>query len=208
MQEAIHRNKNLVAVIQSMALMTRPEDPARFRADFGARLQALSASHDLMLLEDQKSVRLADLIRLQVDHFLDNEGRLKMTGPDLRIASRVAQTLGMALHELATNAVKYGALCCKHGCVRLEWTISGDGERFQMAWIERDGPPAVEPSREGFGTRVLRDIVRASLGGAVSLDFSPRGLTWRLECPAEKVVESGLRLSAWRPCGTAETREH
>ena len=107
------------------------------------------------------------------------------------VTTAASQALGMALHELATNASKYGALSVPAGRVEIAWDITLEGEerRFTMAWTERDGPPAVKPGQRGFGTTVIVDMVRMSLDGAVSLDYPAEGLRWRVDCPASRVLD-------------------
>jgi two-component sensor histidine kinase len=98
-----------------------------------------------------------------------------------------AQAIGLALHELATNAGKYGALSTAKGRVDIDWGT--EGETLTMNWTERDGPPVSPPQRRGFGTIVMEQMTERSIGGAVDLDYAPSGLTWRLSCPAANVLE-------------------
>src|SRR4029077_6314796 len=100
-----------------------------------------------------------------------------------------AQAIGLALHELATNAGKYGALSTDSGRVNVSW--GADGDTFTMSWTERDGPPVAAPTRRGFGTIVIEKMAERSVGGAVDLDYAPSGVTWRLTCPAANALELG-----------------
>jgi two-component sensor histidine kinase len=109
-----------------------------------------------------------------------------------------AQGIGLALHELATNAGKYGALSTDTGRVDIRWGT--DGDTFTMNWVERDGPPVSAPNRRGFGTTVMEQMAEASLGGRVDLDYAPSGLSWRLTCPAASTLEGG-RVGRWRGPG-------
>jgi two-component sensor histidine kinase len=106
-----------------------------------------------------------------------------------------AQAIGLALHELATNAGKYGALSTDTGRVDISW--GSDGDTFTMSWTERDGPPVSPPERRGFGTIVMQAMTERSVDGAVNLDYAPSGLTWRLTCPAANTLE---------PCPRARSR--
>jgi two-component sensor histidine kinase len=98
-----------------------------------------------------------------------------------------AQAIGLALHELATNAGKYGALSVDAGRVDVRWRVEGD--TFMMSWTERNGPPVFRPERRGFGSSVVGAMAKLSVSGEVELDYAPSGLTWRLTCPAANAVE-------------------
>jgi len=113
-----------------------------------------------------------------------------MQGPRLRLNPASAQAIGLALHELATNAGKYGALSTDRGRVDIGWEIIGD-ETFTMNWTEREGPPVVPPKRRGFGTIVMEAMVRRSVDGTVQLDYPPSGVIWRVTCRAANVLEPG-----------------
>jgi two-component sensor histidine kinase len=108
-------------------------------------------------------------------------------GPKLRLKAASAQAIGLALHELATNAGKYGALSTDSGRVDVSWGT--DGDIFTMSWTERDGPPISAPKRRGFGTIVMEAMTERSVDGKVDLDYALSGLTWRLTCPAANAVE-------------------
>jgi two-component sensor histidine kinase len=128
-------------------------------------------------------VEIADLTRAQLAHFADLfDSRIVVDGPRLRLKPASAQAIGLALHELATNAGKYGALSTGRGRVRISWRT--DGDTFAMSWTERDGPPASQPQRSGFGTIVMAAMAERSVDGEVKLNYAPPGLTWRLTCPA------------------------
>jgi len=118
--------------------------------------------------------------------------RIELKGPALVISARAAQPIGMALHELATNAGKYGALSNGSGRVEIAWS-GGCGEagerRFVISWREEGGPPVSVPASQGFGSIVLSRMAADSLDAKVDLDFAATGLVWRLECPAKSVVE-------------------
>jgi two-component sensor histidine kinase len=120
-----------------------------------------------------------------------------MQGPRLRLNPASAQAIGLALHELATNAGKYGSLSTDRGRVDVCWNFSDN--TFTMSWAEREGPPASAPTRRGFGTTVVERMTERSLGGVVDLDFAPSGLTWYLTCPAGNALDhSEPRLSLER----------
>jgi two-component sensor histidine kinase len=115
-----------------------------------------------------------------------------MRGPDFWITAAAAQTIGMALHELAINAGKYGALSIDAGHVDIAWRLErtdDNGHRFTMEWSERGGPTVAAPTRRGFGWTVLCQMTKMLLGADVILEFAPAGVVWRLACPADRVCE-------------------
>jgi two-component sensor histidine kinase len=127
-------------------------------------------------------------VRAQLAHFADLIGsRIVVDGPRLRLKPASAQAIGLALHELATNAGKYGALSMDKGHVDICWEIESDV--LIMSWTERDGPPVSKPKQRGFGTTVIETMANHSLDGAVDLDYAPSGVTWRLACPAANALE-------------------
>jgi two-component sensor histidine kinase len=113
----------------------------------------------------------------------------------LRLNPASAQAVGLALHELATNAGKYGALSTDRGRVDISWGVI-EGDIFTMNWTEREGPPVTAPKRRGFGTVVMEAMASRSVDGAVQHDYSPSGVTWRLTCPAANALESGWRKAS------------
>jgi two-component sensor histidine kinase len=130
----------------------------------------------------------SDLVRAQLAHFADLIGsRITVHGPKLRLNPASAQAIGLALHELATNAGKYGALSTDAGRVDIRWGI--DGDTLAMSWTECEGPPVSAPERRGFGATVMEAMTERSVDGKVDLDYAPAGLTWRLTCPAANALE-------------------
>src|SRR5438067_1113395 len=140
MREIAHRSKNLLAVIQAMARQTAVTAGSAhdFEQIFSARLQALAASHDILMDEDWHGASIEELVRTQVGHYVDLIGtRIDLAGPEMMLKPEAAQNLGLALHELATNAAKYGALCNEEGHVEIRWDL--DQDRFKIAWQEIGG---------------------------------------------------------------------
>ena len=186
LNELSHRVKNTLASIQSMAGQTLrgAESPDEFRHTFSARLRAIAASHDLLVEANHESVRLMDLIRQQVAPFAADDERLVLSGKDLTLRGDLAHSLGLILHELATNAAKYGAFSTRGGRVSIEWTVE-DGERrvLRFAWTERGGPSVQPPSRRGFGTRLIEHTMGADAAGGAAFDFAPEGLGVRMTVP-------------------------
>jgi two-component sensor histidine kinase len=167
------------------------ESPRDFADRFVERLQGLAASHDLLLRNSWEGVDLAELIKSQLSHFSELvETRIILEGPDVWLNPAAAQTLGMALHELATNAAKYGSLSDQNGKVNITWTIdlARPNGRFRFQWDESGGPPAVAPRRSGFGTLLLTKITEQSIQGSVTREFSARGHRWTLDAPTDHVV--------------------
>ncbi|MGO9474627.1 MAG: PAS domain S-box protein [Rhodomicrobium sp.] len=193
LREVNHRSKNLLTLVHAVARQTLAADPDEFITRFGERLQALAASQDLLIKSGWKGVDLDALVRSQLAYCKDLIGsRIEIRGPPLFVSASAAQTIGMAVHELATNAGKYGALSSGKGEIRIEWRLfQKDGtERFQLVWAERGGPAVSPPERSGFGTTVIEAIPSTDLDAEVTLDYAPEGLRWCLECAAGNVLES------------------
>jgi PAS domain S-box-containing protein len=188
LREVNHRAKNMLSVVNVIARQTAAKSPDDFIERFSERIQALSANQDLLIRNEWEGVAIEDLVRAQLSYFHDLIGsRIIMDGSKLRLNAASAQAIGLALHELATNAGKYGALSADRGCVDICWRIEDD--TFTMSWSERDGPPASRPTRRGFGTVVVEAMMAYSVDGAVDLDYAPSGLSWRLVCPAVNALE-------------------
>ena len=195
MREVNHRSKNMLSIVQAIARQTAVSSSGDFLERFGERIQALSASQDLLIKNAWKGVALDALVRSQLGLFEDLIGsRIELAGPSFLISAPAAQTLGMALHELATNAGKYGALCSRHGRVEIEWSLepTEEGETaFFMSWCESGGPPVWEPYRRGFGSVIIADMPEGSLGAKVYVDYARAGFTWRLRCRGTRGAGGG-----------------
>ncbi len=190
MRELNHRTKNLLSVVQSIANQTVASNPSDFAERFSRRIQALSANQDLLVRSEWRGVEIEDLVRAQLAHFADLIGaRIVIEGPHLSVTPSAAQSIGMALHELATNAGKYGSLSDDHGGVTIDWRLE-DGQ-FSIGWIEHDGPHVKPPKRRGFGSTIISAVAEASVGGEVELDYASTGVVWRLKCSASKALSVG-----------------
>jgi PAS domain S-box-containing protein len=184
--ELNHRVKNTLATVQSIASQTlrtaaTPEDA---RAALDERLVALSRAHNVLTKCRWESAQLEQIVAEAMAPYRDPiEDRISAQGPDVRFAPPIALAISMALHELATNAVKYGALSCAGGNVSVIWTLGVEANRrvMQLVWAERGGPRVDPPRREGFGTRLLRRSLAAELGGKVTVEFAPTGVVCVLE---------------------------
>jgi PAS domain S-box-containing protein len=194
MREINHRAKNMLSVVNAIAHQTATRSPEDFIERFSERIQALSANQDLLIRNEWNGVEIKDLVSAQIAHFADLIGRrIALHGPKLRLNPASAQAIGLALHELATNAGKYGALSTDTGRVDIAWGV--DGDTLSMKWTEREGPSVSMPTRRGFGTVVTEAMAERSMDGTVELDFAPSGLTWRLTCPAANALERGERVA-------------
>ena len=181
MGELNHRTKNILTVVQAVARQTaRNSTPEDFNKTFDSRLQGLAACNDLLLRNDWSGVDLADLVASQLGHLgEDAGGRLQSSGPRVRVASQSAQTLGMALHELSTNSLKYGALKLPSGRVTLRWWRSA-GNTLTLEWAESGVGPLSPPSRKGFGHSVIVDMVASALDADVEVEFGDDGYRWKV----------------------------
>jgi len=187
MAEINHRTKNLLSLVSAVAHQTAARHTDDFLETFDHRLRALSANQDLLVENDWRGVDLGELARRQFAPFADAAGaQVRLTGPHLLLSSNAAQQIGMALHELVTNAVKHGALSTESGRIELEWTVGRGG--FELVWTERGGPPATRPGQTGFGSKFLTALVAASVDGEAELLFPKEGAHWRLCCPLARVA--------------------
>jgi two-component sensor histidine kinase len=192
--ELSHRTKNLLAVIQAIAgqIGRRSTSLKDFQPQFSQRLQGLSRSIDLLVEENGRGAPIADLIRSHLEPFGEVDGvRISAIGPDVSLNPEAAQNIGLALHELATNAIKHGALSVPEGLVTVHWELEQRDvgpTRFRLIWRERNGPEVIPPTHHGFGHIVLQRMTAATLQGKVAHEFDPRGVCWTLEAPAAAVI--------------------
>jgi two-component sensor histidine kinase/CheY-like chemotaxis protein len=191
MTEVNHRSKNLLSVVTAIAQQTAASSPKEFVKKFSSRVQALAVNHDLLVKSQWRSIDASELIGGQLAHFGDLLGkRIVYEGPTIQISAAAAQSIGLVIHELSTNTVKYGALSGEKGRIEITWGIDSCAEpTFSISWTEREGPPVVAPIHRGFGTTVVTRMVEMSLDGEALLDYSPAGLIWRLVCPLKNVLE-------------------
>jgi PAS domain S-box-containing protein len=187
-REANHRVKNLLGLVLVIARQTVAGSVKEFIGRFTERIQALAANQDLLGHDARQGADLEALVRAQLAHLADLVGsRITVRGPNLHLNTTAAQAIGLALHELATNAGKYGALSTDAGRVDVSWQSERDV--FTMSWTERDGPPVQPPKRRGFGSTVIDSMAKMATDGEVQLDYTPSGLMWRLTCPAANALE-------------------
>jgi len=174
--ELNHRVKNTLAIVQAIAWQSfRPTDMARGAVEaFEGRLSALSAAHDVLTRQSWEAAPVANIIAGAVAPHHAGDGRLTAEGPAVDLEPKAGVALGLAMHELATNAVKYGALAAPGGRVEVRWAVVDD--RLRLTWRETGGPPVVPPAHRGFGVRLLEQGLAGELRGAVRLEFPPEGV--------------------------------
>lgn len=181
-QELSHRIKNMLVTVQAIASQTLkgPGVNETARQAFEDRLVALARAHDLLTAADWTGVPLNQLVTAALSPFEDGH-RFQIDGPTVLLPPRQATAFALALHELATNALKYGALSSTDGRITIGWRNEGEG--FRLSWIEQDGPRVEQPQRAGFGTRLLERNLAVELSGAIKLDYAPEGLRCEIFAP-------------------------
>jgi two-component sensor histidine kinase len=188
LREITHRSKNLLAVVQGIARQTAEtvKTPQDFIARFGARLQALSGAHDLLVRQSWQGVELRDLILREIETYHEvTDGRVTIAGDSEVLGVEVAQNLALGIHELATNAITYGALSVASGRIDISWqrTRVKDTDGVELVWLERGGPAVSEPQGRGFGRIMIERLVPRAVNGESSIAFEPEGLRWTLRFP-------------------------
>jgi PAS domain S-box-containing protein len=211
MGELAHRGGNLLAVIQSIVSrsLAGTKPLAEERNTLMRRLQALARSQSALMNKGFQGALVAEILRLEFEGFSD---RVTADGPDVMLNSRAAQTFALLLHELATNAIKYGALSLQDkGRVDIHWSIEGEAEgaRFKFHWQERDGPQVVAPTRKGFGSLLLERLASQDFGAPPKITFAPHGLSYAIDAPlptmtAGKELTNLLRSSDYSRPGSDE----
>jgi two-component sensor histidine kinase len=178
-EELNHRVKNTLAILQSIATQTFRSASRAEREKFEGRLGALAEAHNLLSQEKWQGSELQDVItRVLNPYLLNNPDRVRMFGPKVPLSPRLAVVLSMILHEIATNAAKYGALSNDSGTVTLDWDVTeeADGRQLRLIWTEAGGPHVTAPVQRGFGSRLIERSARDQLGGEATVDFLPRGV--------------------------------
>ncbi len=188
LRELTHRSKNLLAVIQAMARQTARHSGSidGFLSQFAARLQALASSHDLLVRESWRGASLRELVRSQ----LGSDSQIAFEGPEVALKPEAAQNLGLALHELAINARKFGALSVPDGRVSIRWSLydGGKDNSVELNWLEQFGPKVKARRKRGFGSVVIERNLARSLDAQVDLEFEPGGVRCRIVIPASQVL--------------------
>jgi two-component sensor histidine kinase/PAS domain-containing protein len=198
--ELRHRLKNLLTVINALAKNSQRRETMEpgveaYLQRFLGRLQALGTAGDLLLAGDHVSIPADALVDATLAPFKgENTQRFRVTGPPLLLREELAGALGLAVHELATNALKYGALSVPDGTVSLVWSITPTRETDEIAfeWKERGGPKPVPPAKPGFGTRMIKHVAAREKSGRVDIDYQPDGLFCRIAFARDKAAASAI----------------
>ena len=189
MRELTHRSKNLLAVIQAMARQTARHAGSidGFLNQFSARLQALAASHDLLVRESWHGASLREIIQAQLAAYIGSgEGQVEVNGEPVALKPEAAQNLGLALHELAVNAAKFGALSVPNGRVSIGWSLHDS--TIDLNWREHNGPKVKTRRKKGFGTMVIERNLARALDAKVDMAFDPDGLHCHIVIPASQIL--------------------
>ena len=181
-REVDHRARNILATVLAITRRTRADSVPAFVETLTGRIHALSRAHTLLAEGQMVGADLKRLVEQELAAYGGSEGRVRISGFRLALGPESAQPLGMTLHELATNAAKYGALSVPGGRVAIEWSWGSDG-RFVMRWTETGGPAVRKPSRLGFGSELI-EVLTQQLGGETNLDWRAEGLVCELNLPA------------------------
>jgi len=187
--ELNHRVKNTLAILQAVAVQTFRSASKAEREKFEGRLGALAEAHNLLSTEKWQGSELQDVVsRVLQPYLLNNPERMRMSGPSVPLSPRFAVVLSMILHEMATNAAKYGALSNDTGTVKLDWEVITEhaGPKLRLVWTEAGGPPVVAPVQRGFGSRLIERSARDQLGGEATVNFLPRGVVYTVTCALEE----------------------
>ena len=179
MKEVDHRARNVLSIVQSLARLTRADDLETYKGILTGRIGALARAQTSLASRRWEGGRLEDVIREELEALCPKDG-LSIHGPDVRLSPEQVQPLSMLLHELATNANKYGACSVAGGRISVSWTL--DGRQVTIQWRETGGPPVVQPTREGFGTSLKANVVR-QLGGAITRKWEAEGLAVEVTFP-------------------------
>lgn len=182
-REVDHRAKNMLAVVQAMVRFTRAATIGDFTATFMGRIKALASAHSLLSDSRWEGADLERLIGQELAPYGDRDSNVIVEGPPVMLGPAAAQPIAMAIHELATNAVKYGAFAARSGSISIRWSRNADGE-LVLRWSETGGPVVRKPRERGFGVGVIEGTIRDQLGGRAEFDWRSEGLECRLHIPA------------------------
>jgi two-component sensor histidine kinase len=183
-EELNHRVKNTLAILQAIAVQTFRSATKAEREKFEGRLGALAEAHNLLSVDKWQGSELQDVIRRVLQpYLLNNPERIRMFGPSVPLSPRLAVVLSMIIHEIATNAAKYGALSNDTGIIAIDWEVIHEFKpKLRLIWTETGGPPVVVPVHRGFGSRLIERSARDQLGGEATVDFLPRGVVCTVTC--------------------------
>ena len=182
-REAEHRTKNVLATVQATVKLSQAKTRDGLKRVIEGRIKALANVHALLVKSRWMGAELSSLVRQELAPYLrDSEARAHIDGPKLLLEPNIAQTIAIALHELATNAAKYGALSVVKGRVEVKWSLAAN-DRVILSWTEKRGPAVKKPTRQGFGTRVMEKMIREQHKGDLCLDWRAKGLACEIILP-------------------------
>jgi PAS domain S-box-containing protein len=192
MAELHHRVRNMLTTVQSLAMQTMRNAPTMhaFQEAFEARLEALANTHNLLMQSSSQTATLRDLITGELSHYAADDGsRYTIEGDDVSLQSKSAVPIGMLFHELATNAMKYGALSVPAGRVEVSWSLDQGARSLRVQWVETGGPAVGTPRQRGFGSRLIERGLAHELGADVRLSFDPGGVRCAMNMPLSPAPE-------------------
>jgi two-component sensor histidine kinase len=190
-REAEHRTKNILATVQATVRLSHSNSSDDLKTLIEGRIKALANAHTLFVQSRWTGAGLHSLVTQELLPYRgDRETRVRINGPDVMLEPNMAQTVAISMHELATNAAKYGSLSAADGHVEIAWSCAADG-RLSLRWTELGGPAVAPPTHRGFGTRIIEEIIGGQLRGQVRFDWRNQGLTCEIALP--------LGQAAWRP---------
>ena len=181
--ELAHRVKNILAIVQSIANQTLTESTSVTKAlqDFSVRLNALAHAQDILTQGATNSANLKQIVESSLDIHDKTKKRFIISGPPVSLSPQTALSMALALHELSTNAVKYGALSSKSGIVEINWTL--DKDEFHFSWCEKGGPTVSQPTKLSFGSKLIKRLLPARFNGHAELNYAPEGFSFELKAP-------------------------
>ena len=197
-RELHHRVKNTLATVQAIMGSTARASSTieEFQQSFTGRIVALARTHTSLAEDRSQSITVRDLLCSELDPYDDGtEHRLRLEGPPIKLPSTIALPLGMAIHEMTTNAVKYGSLSVLGGSLTVTWVLTGpeDGCELTIEWVERDGPLVHPPTRRGFGSQLLERVLNSQIGARAAIAYDPEGLRAHIVVPISSGSERRLR---------------
>ena len=194
LMEVNHRAKNMLGTVQALARQSARGGAGDFVDRFEKRVRSLSLNQDILVRREWKEVPMRELVSAQLSFVENSHGELVVEGPEVFVSPAAAEVLGMALHELATNAIKYGALSVETGKVSISWEVD-DENHLLLQWSEAGGPPVTKPERQGFGTTLIRDIPQRHFAEELELEYRPEGVLWRVRCAPDAIAARPRRVA-------------
>ena len=194
LMEVNHRAKNMLGTVQALARQSARGGAGDFVDRFEKRVRSLSLNQDILVRREWKEVPMRELVDAQRSFVENSHGEMEIDGPEVCVAPGAAEVLGMALHELATNAIKYGALSVETGTVTISWDVDQEGHLL-LEWKETGGPPVEKPERQGFGTTLIRDIPQRHFAEELELDYRSEGVVWKVRCAPDAIAAMPRRVA-------------